>query len=240
MRMSRKFLFPIFYSASLLISTCVARADDGLMKDFDSLGGNDVLLEKAQTVNGDAQVSTRVVQDRAVVRRARIEISPSYENVLGGDAYNKTQELGLNVQYHINPHWSVGAKYGYAMNSLRPEGQNLLDGKTAGGATLIPDIDYPKSEMLALLDWYPIYGKMNLYDLGIVHFDLYTILGAGLVELKSGTKPSYTAGGGLGIWWSKHLTTRLELRYQTYRATHYTGDSDMNLTVAGLQIGYLL
>ncbi|MEK7358316.1 MAG: outer membrane beta-barrel domain-containing protein, partial [Bdellovibrionota bacterium] len=80
----------------------------------------------------------------------------------------------------------------------------------------------------------------NLLDKGVAHFDIYLLGGAGNVELRSGSKSTYTAGGGVGIWWSQHLTTRAELRYQPYNAKRYDRETPMNLTIAGLQIGYLL
>ena len=224
--------------AALVLGSAQAFAEDGLLKDFDTLGGNDALMQNAKELNPDASI--RVVQERIVTRRNRVEIAPEFTSVLGGDPYNKTTELGLNFHYHITPHWSVGLKYGYAFNQLRPEGENLIADTAATGKSQVPDIDYPKQEAMVMANWYPIYGKMNLYDLGVTHFDLYTVIGAGQVELKSGYTGTYTAGAGFGIWWSQHLTTRAELRYQTYQATRYSGPADMNLTVASVQIGYLL
>lgn len=215
-----------------------AATSGGLMKDFDSLGGNDVLLEKAKALNPEAQI--RIVQDRVVVRRNRAEFAPEFSSVLGGDAYNKTTNLGMNLQYHITPQWSVGLKYNYSFNQLRPEGENLLSDVSIDGKARIPDIDHPKQEALVLVNWYPIYGKMNLYELGVVHFDIYAIAGAGQVELKSGMTPSYTGGAGLGLWVSQHVTTRFELRYEGYTAKRFNGDAMMNTTVAGVQVGYLL
>jgi len=213
-----------------------AKAD--LLQDFDSLGGNDVLLERAQALNPEANI--RVVQDRIVDRRHRLEFAPEYANVLGGDAYNTTHMIGLNAHYHITPHWSLDAKYDYAFNQLRREGEFLIGDTSAHDKGVIPDIDYPRSQVLATLSWYPIYGKMNLYDLGVAHFDVYALAGGGQILLKSGAQSTYTAGGGIGFWVSQHLTTRFEARYQTYKATRFNGTVDMNTIVAGVQIGYLL
>ena len=60
-----------------------ARAAD-LMKDFDSIGGNDALLDRAKALNPEERV--RVVQDRIVTRRNRVEIAPEYSNVVAGDS----------------------------------------------------------------------------------------------------------------------------------------------------------
>jgi outer membrane beta-barrel protein len=106
--------------------------------------------------------------------------------------------------------------------------------------SLVPDIDYPKGQALAMVNWFPVYGKLNLYDLGVVHFDIYAVGGGGQVFLRSGNTATYTAGGGVGFWFSQHLSTRLEVRYQTYEAQKYSGAEKMNLTVAGVQVGYLL
>lgn len=209
-----------------------------LMKDFDTLGGNDVLLEKAKALNPEAQI--RIVQDRVVSRRRRVEISPEFSSVLGGDAYNMTSNLGLNAHYHFTPQWSVGLKYSYSFNQLRQEGEYLINDVSVSGKAQIPQIDFPKQQAQLVLNWYPIYGKMNLYDLGVVHFDIYALAGGGQIELKSGMTTSYTAGGGIGLWVSQHLSTRFELRYEGYTAKRYTGDTNMNTTVAGIQIGYML
>lgn len=226
-----KFLF-----VALLGFSASAQAD--LMEGFDSLGGNDVLLEKARALNPETKM--RIVQERVVDRRLRFEIAPEYGNVLGGDAYNKTHTVGLNAHFHITPRWSVGAKYGYAFNELRPEGEYLLQDRAATGQAVVPEIDFPKSQWLATLNWYPIYGKMNLYDLGVAHFDVYALLGGGEIELRSGPVPTYTGGGGIGFWFSRHVTTRFELRYKTYQATRYNGPEQMDTTVASIQVGYLL
>jgi outer membrane immunogenic protein len=245
-QMMLQILKPALVATAMLVVVPMAMADDaenassntGLMKDFDTLGGNDVLLEKARALNPDAQI--RVVQDRIVSRRSRVEFAPEFSSVLGGDAYNKTNNAGFNVQYHFTPQWSVGLKYNYSFNQLRPEGENLLTDVSVDGKARIPDIDFPKQEALLLVNWYPIYGKMNLYELGVVHFDIYALAGGGQVELKSGMTTAYTGGAGLGLWVSQHLSTRFELRYEGYTAKRFNGNTNMNTAVAGVQVGYLL
>ena len=235
--------------AVLLASTSVFAADKsaakpadknaGLMKDFDTLGGNDVLLDKARELNPDQRIS--VVQDRIVSRRKRLEIAPELSNTLGGDPYNRTNGFALNAYFHITPNWALGAKYEYDANTIRPEAQNLIDqAMNERDRNLVPEIDYPKGQALALVNWFPMYGKLNMFDLGVTHFDIYAVGGAGQIFLKSGNATTWTAGGGIGFWFSQHLSTRLEARYQTYEAQHRVTSEKMNLTVGSLQIGYLL
>jgi outer membrane beta-barrel protein len=226
--------------ATVLLATLALslNASAELMEDFDSLGGNNVLLEKVKDMNPETNVS--IVQDRVVSRRGRFEVSPEFSSVVGGDAYNSTHNVGLNLNYHITPHWSVGAKYEKAYNKLTNEGQQMVNQAEQASGGQVPDIDYPKQSYLAMVNFYPIYGKMNLYDMGIVHFDFYALAGYGTVDLRSGATSTYTAGGGLGMWFSQHLTSRLEARYQNYEAQRYNGKQSMDLTILSLQIGYLL
>jgi outer membrane immunogenic protein len=231
----------VAFAAEDAATSAKASKNSGLLKDFDTLGGNDVLLDKARELNPDQRIS--VVQDRIVQRRNRLELAPEFASVLGGDPYNHTNAMALNAYFHINPHWALGAKYEYDTNSVRPEGQALIDQAIANSdKALVPDIDYPKGQALALVNWFPFYGKLNLFDAGVVHFDVYAVGGGGQVFLSSGNAATYTAGGGVGFWFSQHLSTRAELRYQTYEAQHprYSSSEKMNLTVASLQIGYLL
>ena len=58
--------------------------------------------------------------------------------------------------------------------------------------------------------------------------------------LKSGSKSTYTGGGGIGFWISQHLTTRLEMRYQNYNSEYLGETKKMDVAVASVQMGWLL
>ncbi|MCB0362261.1 MAG: outer membrane beta-barrel domain-containing protein [Bdellovibrionales bacterium] len=204
-----------------------------LMEDFDSLGGNDVLLERARALQPDAQIE--IVQDRVVNRHSRSEFLPEYGNVIGGDVYMNTQYVGLNYDYHINPHWSVGVKYSYFLNELGSEGHHLIE-----RIGFIPELDWPKQSYMGLVNYYPIYGKFSFGGYGIVHFDFYVLAGYGSVDLKSGPTEAFSLGGGVGFWLSQHLSSRLELRYLNYDSERFSGASNMKLSVLNFGIGYLL
>lgn len=226
----------------LLLSPSFVFAD--LLEDIDSLGGNDVLLERAQKLNPEKSV--HIIQNRIVNRVTRSEVSFEFSGVAGGDAYVSTKNLGLSYTFHINPRWSLGLKGQYAFNKLRPEGKAAVDyakrvvDETNQSLELIPDIDYPKLAGYAVVNWYPIYGKMNLHDLGIIHYDIYLLLGGGQMSLKNGSTLGIIGGMGFGFWISQHLSSRLELRYETYEANPVSEPKRMNLTTIGFSMGYLL
>lgn len=209
-----------------------------VMEDFDSLGGNKVLLERAKDLNPEANVE--IVQDRIVNRHHRLELAPEFGSVVGGNTYLTTMRMGLNAYYHFNPRWSLGAKYTYFNNTLSKDGESLIEDTKRTGKALVPEMDYPKQEYMAVLAWYPFYGKVNMLDKGIAHFDVYGQIGAGQVEILSGPTETYLAGVGIGFWISQHLTSRLEMNLQKYKTQRLMGENDMNLTQLSFQIGYLL
>ncbi|HMN69317.1 MAG TPA: outer membrane beta-barrel domain-containing protein [Bdellovibrionales bacterium] len=234
----------------LFVMSCAAGAAPGepnkaTEPDFDSLGGNTILLERARALEPDKNVS--VVQERTVSRRNRVEIAPEFGNTFGGQTYTSTKTLGINLNYHIRPWISVGVKYNKAFKDLTPEGEALIDEAIAdynrdpaNPDKPFPELDYVKDETLGLLNWYPFYGKLKFTERNVVHFDLYAVAGAGTVRLNSGSSSTWTAGGGIGFWLAKHLTARFEMRYQTYTAQYFTGARDLDLTIGSFQMGWLL
>lgn len=204
-----------------------------VLEDFDSLGGNNVLLEKAKVLEPEKDIS--IVQNRIVNRINRLEFAPQYFSVFGGDSYLSTHATGLDAHFHFNPKLSIGVNYFTAYNELTAEGKKLIEDDG-----LIPDVDFLKSGTIGTLNWYPIYGKFNLANLAIVHFDLYFLGGYGSVELSSGNSSAYTYGGGIGFWFSQHLSSRLEVRQLMYEASRDSGSVDMDLTLGSFSVGYLL
>jgi len=213
-----------------------------LQNSFDSLGGNEALVEKSQKF--DPENEGRIVQKRSVDRHNRVEVGFQYGFVGGGDAYLNTENVGGSLDYHFTPRWSLGVRYAKSYNSLTREGQvayeEAQNQKGLGNVGTIVDIDYPISTTMAMVNFYPIYGKMNLLDLGISQFDLYLLAGYGKVELSSGMKDTITGGLGAGIWWNQWLTTRIEGRYQTYQDQVYTGNRQLHLAIFSAHLGIML
>ena len=205
---------------------------NNIMEDFDSLGGNDVLINRAKLLQPDKEI--KIVQDRIVDLHQRSEFSFGYGNIIGGDAYLQTQMLLFNYHFRVSPHWSIGLSYFNAYNSLTREGRFLIHSES-----LVPDLDQPDSGYELVGNFAPIYGKINMFDLGILQFDMYLIGSYGLINLKSGETDIISVGGGLGLWISQHLTSRLEIRQRFYTAQRFDGPIAMRTTLASLTFGYL-
>src|SRR5690606_2246826 len=94
---------------------------------------------------------------------------------------------------------------------------------------IVPDIDYPEGNIIGKVSYYPFYGKLNLFN-NIVHFDIFTSVGAGTTMLRYGNQSTGVADIGLGIWWSQHLTTRIGYQFMTYEAQLKNGPDRLNIS----------
>lgn len=231
----------ILLSALLVSSVSFAQ----IQQEIDSFGGNEALYMKAKALN--PEVSSEVVQSRFTNRVNKFEIAPEVAGVFGGDSYNKTNNAGVNLHYHINPSWSVGLKYNYSFNALTPEGKAMVDKASQAAETnpkdpqyLYPQVIYPKSEAIGMVNWYPIVGKLSFGKYGVAHFDTYLMAGMGTMELSNGSSPVSTVGMGMGFWISPKMTTRLEYRAQQYKAEYYNKSETMMTGVGSVQMGWML
>lgn len=231
---------------SLILMSFGGWAKD-LTQEMDALGANKDLMKKARAI--DPKNRVRVVQNREVDRYYRLELGLNYGMAAGGDPYVNTNVLGGHLDFHFTPRWSAGARYYNNSNSLNAEGKKVFEdaeARRASGDNTFrrPGVDYAKDSWLAVLNWYPMYGKMNLFDMGIAQFDIYMLGGAGQINLQSGTAPLYTAGGGVGLWLTQHFSTRFEARWQGYQDKIYDGvettTRDINQTVLTATLGFLL
>ncbi len=217
---------------AFLILWLGTKAQAGILKDFDSLGGNDVLINRAKVLQPDKDI--KVVQNRVVDRRWRNEFSAGYTNVIGGDSFLNSQMLSLDYHLHVNPYWQVGVSYFSAFNETSSEGKFLI---TQGD---VPDIDEPDFGYELMANFAPFYGKISMFGMGVAQFDIYAILSYGNIKLKSGETSTYTYGAGFGLWISQHLSARLELRQRAYQAQRLGGISDVDTTNLGFSFGFLL
>lgn len=224
----------------LLISVlCCQVLWANVVEDFDSLGGNEALLEQAQALEPNTKI--KIVQKRLVDRVFRNELSFEMATSLGGDAYLDTNSLSAVYHFHINPRWSIGAKYEKHYNALTNEAKRLQEFEMENEEDrLVPVQDWATSSNMLLLNWYPIYGKFSAYDLGVVQFDAYLTIGTGKIKLPSGTKPVQQYGLGMGFWISKNYVSRIEFRNQSYELQRLQQINKTNITQATLSVGILL
>lgn len=232
---------------AIFVINAYAWAEEDLTGKMNALGANKELMKKARAIDPNNRI--RVVQNREVDRNMRLEIGVNYGMAAGGDPYVATNVMGGQLDFHITPRFSLGARYINNQNSLNAEGKKVFEAaeiEARNNTTNFrrPGTDFAKDEWLVVGNWYPIYGKVNWFDAGISQFDIYLLGGAGSINLSSGSAPVYTAGGGMGIWWNQHFATRLEARWQGYQDKIWDGIGtqrrDINQTLLTATVSFLL
>lgn len=229
----------------LLSSVSFAQTQKKSLKNqFESLGDNQIIAERVK--NLDSQQKVRVVQNRIVDRNLRLELGLGYGFVGGGDSYVNTQDLNGLAEFHLTPRWSLGVRHQKSYNKLTAEGRNQYDKaltaqkQDVGSNQTFVGLDYPLEATYATLSFYPIYGKLNLFDLSVAHFDVYAIAGYGRMKLSSGESNATTGGGGVGVWLSQRFSTRFELRYQSFKDLIGTENRNQSSFEGMASIGFLL
>ncbi len=227
---------------TLLMTLSTTAFASSLADDANSLGGNKALMKKVRAIDPDNKV--RVVQNRSVDRRLRLEMGLNYGAYTGGDPYLKTDSVGGQLEFHVNPTISIGARYASLSNTLSAEGERVFSQAASLRAQGINSgtvaVDPAQETVLGTVSIYPLYGKLNFFNRSIAQFDFYMLGGAGTTKLQSGNSPTYTAGGGLGVWISKHIASRLEARWQGHQDQIADQKRDISQTILTASFGFML
>lgn len=232
------------FIASILAIGSIAQAQ--VSDELESLGSNRGVNERANLLENRTRVG--IVQGRAVDRNMRFELGASYGPTATGDAYLSTQNSSVRADFHINPRWSLGVQYTKMNSTLTSEAKLRYDQARVDKSAAIPQVAYPDEAIMGLVNWYMTYGKINVFDWKTVQFDIYALGGLGQIkvstdiygETKSKTSNIWTAGLGLGFWLTQHVSTRGEIRYQSFEDYVYTGSRQQGQAVATIGLGVLL
>lgn len=238
----KKHIILLSLTSILVSSTTLAKK---LSEEISELGGNSKLLELSTDLSPDKKV--RVVQKRLVPRENRFELGIRYGQKFGGDSYLLTRAYHLNAEYHFNPRFSMGLVYSDYGSQFTPEGNRAFSEaqksfEAGGGLTSYPNIDTPLNSIVAQVQLYPIYGKLNFFDYSIIQFDTSLILGYGQIRLNSGNTQLLSTGIGSGFWITNNISARLELRYESYqdRDVIYNTTRPLNTVSGQIGLGVLL
>lgn len=189
---------------------------------------------------GPLRERVRPVSGHLFLKKGRFEFSPS-ATVSLRDAFFSKYIFGGTLTYHPLETLGVSLRLGYALNRVSGaaqicefpepvEGQppptrtcsspsmQELDGQAPGQLKLLGGAD---------VQWAPIYGKLSLMAEKFVHFDMYGVLGASVVQYQgpdlstpTGGQSYMTGGGNVGVgarfFLNRWVTLRTEVRDLIY------------------------
>lgn len=188
---------------------------------------------------GPLRERVRPVSGHVFLKKGRFEFSPSATLSLR-DAFFTKYIFGGVFTYHPVETIGVSLRAGYALNAVSGAAQictfsDGTDGSTRGCSSPTKDeLDGRAPGQLKLmggvdLQWAPIYGKLSLLAEKFVHFDLYGVVGASVIQYRGPdlddttgllAKDYMTPGGNVGVglrfFFNRWVTLRTEVRDLIY------------------------
>jgi outer membrane beta-barrel protein len=164
----------------------------------------------------------------------RHEVSINGGNNFTADSHLVTTSWGGAYRYHINPKWSVGARYTKYNNELSDSGKWLFD-----SAALLPDNDYAESSQDIFVSYNTTYGKLRIGKNRVTYFDQYVSLGYGTIDLASGQQQMLVGDIGLAFWLGKSFSSRVGVRNEIYTQEQTSRTRDVHNAIGYISFGYL-
>lgn len=180
------------------------------------------------------------VQRRAVLKRNRWELSPSF-CISVNDAFYQKMGAGAAASYHIADSLGIEIQGIYIVN-FQTDMVNFF--QRANEA--LPKVSQMRYYFMGSLLWSPLYGKLSFFTDDIVPFDAYLIGGMGMVYTETGAKLASNVGIGLRYFITSWLAVKLEVRDLIYTETlhldeQHTDYSDIqNQLMVGLSVSFFL
>ncbi|MBI4509335.1 MAG: outer membrane beta-barrel domain-containing protein [Deltaproteobacteria bacterium] len=172
------------------------------------------LLVQATPAMADDEetLATYAVQNRKF--RLGHELHASV-GVLPINAFTKGVTAGGGYTIHFSDAWAWEiAQFTYSVPLDTGLKKELLENFEVQ-PTQIETLHYFASTSLLLK---PLYGKLAWFNRSVVHAEIFLALGAGVgrYENPGAFRRAIDAGGGLRLYWGRHLSVRLDARNYTF------------------------
>ena len=178
--------------------------------------------EVDKDASGPLRDRIRPVSGHVFLHKGRFEISP-LASVSLKDPFFTKYVFGAALLYHPWETVAIGVRGAYSIPTVSsvlnicsgagcgPPIMNDITGRAPGEITLFAGAD---------VYWAPIYGKISLLAEQFLHFDLYGLVGAAVVQYHGPTDtggaamlaPAADIGLGARVFVNRWLTARAEIR----------------------------
>jgi outer membrane beta-barrel protein len=171
------------------------------------------------------------VSGHLFLKKRRLEFSPSVTLSIK-DAFYTKYIFGGSLTFHATETLAFGLRAGYSLPTVASAAQICTFESTGGGGVTrgcrrptFEDLDNRAPGKISLLggvdvQWAPIYGKMSLVSETFLHFDLYGIGGASVVQYRAPGEDALAWGGNVGVGMrfvvNPWMTVRAEFRDLIY------------------------
>ncbi|MGM0578277.1 MAG: outer membrane beta-barrel domain-containing protein [Myxococcota bacterium] len=178
--------------------------------------------------------SIRVIQRRRVLRRHRLELQ-GFGGIGVADTMFRHFRASGAMRFHFDEHWSIGGSYAHYWADESSQFDDVTD-----NYELFPERAAMEWMAGGNLAYTPIFGKFALFGSNIVHFDLSTMVGGGVLEStrSDDLRWTITVGFGWRVFFNDWLAWTSEVKDHIYVEKFNAGDEVVNHVVfqTGLSI----
>jgi len=148
--------------------------------------------------------------DRLFVKQGRHEISAG-GGYYASDLLSGTYIVGGSYTYHMTDETAV--EFAGWWTHANADIIRALEDKRG---TVLTDTYAREIFAESVLVWSPVYGKLRLGG-SIVHFDLYTDVGVGVVDSSTSRGAAGVVGFGMKLFMGQAVAFRIDARNRTFR-----------------------
>jgi outer membrane beta-barrel protein len=148
--------------------------------------------------------------DRLFVKQGRHEIAAG-GGYYDSDLLSGTYIVGGSYSYHMTDETAV--EFAGWWTHANADIVRALEDKRG---TVVTDTYERQIFAESLLEWSPVYGKLRLGG-SILHFDLHTDIGVGVIDSKTSRGASGVLGFGIKLFMGQALAFRIDARNRTFR-----------------------
>ncbi|HSS01327.1 MAG TPA: outer membrane beta-barrel domain-containing protein [Kofleriaceae bacterium] len=148
--------------------------------------------------------------DRLFVKQGRHEVSAG-GGYYASDLLSGTYIVGGSYSYHMTDETAVEFA-GWWTHANADIVRALEDER----GTVVTNTYERQIFAESLLEWSPVYGKLRLGG-SVLHFDLHTDIGVGVIDSKTSRGASGVLGFGIKLFMGQALAFRIDARNRTFR-----------------------
>lgn len=158
---------------------------------------------------------TRVIQNRAYVKKSKLELG-IYYGTTNTDPFVSVNQLGGSLGYFFTEQIGVRALF-WKHFSRRSSAHEQFDDQVRGAQILLTN--HPKYFYGGEFVYSPIYGKLSLLGKMIIYYDFYLMLGAGMTRTERNIHLTPLGGIGQHVFLTQWMTLNMNYRLTYYRET---------------------
>ncbi len=198
----------LLYLAPLMIAHSAFAQDPTVPAPKPAAHAQKVDMKQVQKANIESGGASRaqIIQNRlySVAHKFEFGLLGSY---VATDPFLSVKSYGFSLGYHLNETWAINGIYW--KDSVSPsQALNVFQSSNGFTVNTVNPVSFYGGE----IQFSPIYGKLNVLDMSIVHFDLHLSAGAGERKTDSGTYLAFMAGIGQQIFLTSWLTLGVDFR----------------------------